>query len=160
MMPKLLVAVDGGELTDRITTYALGIAKGVKLHFLCAIDPDGFMSGSAALVYDVESDRADALKAAWSVVDACVAKARAAGIDAEGFVVEAPPVEAILHAAHEMNADLIVMATHGRSGFARVVLGSVAEGVMRAADVGVLIVPSGLRPDDPERHLHQIFQGI
>lgn len=160
MIPNLLVAVDGGELTDRITAYALRIAKGVKLSFLCAVDPAGFMSGSAALVYNVENDRADAVKFARGIVEACVAKAKAAGIDAEGLVVEESPVEAVLHAARQINADLIIMASHGRSGFARLVLGSVAEGVMRAADVGVLIVPSGLQPDDPTRHLHQIFQGL
>lgn len=160
MISNLLVAVDGGELTDRITAYALRIAKGAKLNFLCAVDPAGLMSGSAALVYDVENARTDAVKFARSIVEACVAKAKAAGIDAEGLVVEESPVEAILHAAQKIDAELIIMASHGRSGLARVVLGSVAEGVMRAADVGVLIVPSGLRPDDPSRHLHQIFQGI
>ena len=159
-MTKLLVAVDGGELTDRITTYALRIAKGTKLHFLCAVDPAGLMSASAALVYNIENDRADAVTLARSVVDACVAKAKAAGIEADGLVVEESPVEAILHTARQIDAGLIIMASHGRSGFARFVLGSVAEGVMRAADVGVLIVPSGLRADDPARHLHQIFQGL
>lgn len=160
MVPNLLVAVDGGALTDHITAYALRIAKGAKLTFVCAVDPAGFMSGSAALAYDVENDRAAAVKSARGVVDACVAKAVAAGVDAEGLVVEETPVDAILRAARELGADLIVLASHGRSGFARFVLGSVAEGVMRAADVGVLIVPSGLRPDDPTRHLHQIFHGL
>ena len=160
MVPNLLVAVDGGELTDRITAYALRIGKGAKLSFLCAVDPAGFMGDSAALVYDVENDRADAGKVARSIVDGCVAKAKAARIDAEGLVVEESPVAAILRVARQINADLIIMASHGRSGFARVVLGSVTEGVMRAADVGVLIVPSELRPDDPTRHLHQIFQGL
>ena len=70
MGPNLLVAVDGGELTERITDYALRIGKGAALTFLCAVDPAGIMSGSAALVYDVEGDHAAAVKAAQSVVDA------------------------------------------------------------------------------------------
>jgi nucleotide-binding universal stress UspA family protein len=160
MIPNLLVAVDGGKLTDRITAYALRIAKGTKLNFLCAVDPAGLMNASAALAYNIENDRADAVKLAQTVVNACVTKAEAAGIEAEGLVVEESPVKAILQSARQIDADLIIMASHGRSGFARFVLGSVAEGVMRAADIGVLIVPSGLPADDPARHLHQIFQGL
>jgi nucleotide-binding universal stress UspA family protein len=54
-----------------------------------------------------------------------------------------PPVEAIVEAARYRDADLIVMSSHGRSGIARLVMGSVTETVLRATTVPVLVI----RPD-------------
>jgi nucleotide-binding universal stress UspA family protein len=56
-----------------------------------------------------------------------------------------------LTAVHERNADLVIVSTHGRSGFARWYYGSVADQIMRGADVPVMLVPSTLSrpwPDD------------
>ncbi|GBD31051.1 hypothetical protein HRbin32_02168 [bacterium HR32] len=50
--------------------------------------------------------------------------------------------QAILDAAERYRADLIVMGTHGRTGLPRVLLGSVAETVLRRASVPVLVVPA------------------
>jgi nucleotide-binding universal stress UspA family protein len=58
----------------------------------------------------------------------------------ERYVTEGIPAEAILRAAEETKCDLIVMSTHGRTGPKRVVLGSVAEMVMRRSRCPVLIV--------------------
>ena len=52
------------------------------------------------------------------------------------------PAGAIVDAAHAGNAQLIVMTTHGRSGLRRIVLGSVAESVLRATTTPVLLVPA------------------
>ncbi len=158
---KLLVAVDGGELTDTITEYALRLAKDADIvEFVCAVDPGAFFSDAAAVVYGMEGESDAALEAAQNIVDTCVATAKEAGIRARGRVIRAAPVAAIIDAANEMNADVIVMSTHGRKGFARAVLGSVAEGVARSTNTAVLLVPSGLEETDPSRHLHQIFRGF
>jgi nucleotide-binding universal stress UspA family protein len=61
-------------------------------------------------------------------------------MDVNVRIVEAHPVDAILKAAQDANADLIVMGTHGRSGLNRLMLGSVAEGVLRESKVPVLTV--------------------
>ena len=58
----------------------------------------------------------------------------------ERLLREAPDVPAILDAAAELKADLIVMGTHGRTGFRRLVLGSVTEEVLRQAPCPVLTV--------------------
>jgi nucleotide-binding universal stress UspA family protein len=58
----------------------------------------------------------------------------------ERYVTEGNPAEAIVRAAEETKCDLIVMATHGRTGAKRVVLGSVAETVMRRSRCPVLII--------------------
>lgn len=64
----------------------------------------------------------------------------AAGLHAEVLLERGDAAGRILAVSAERKADLIVMATHGRSGLKRWVLGSVAERVMRAAEVPVLLV--------------------
>ncbi len=55
----------------------------------------------------------------------------------------APPLEGILAQARESGAGMIVMGTHGRTGFRRLIIGSVTEAVMRKAEVPVIAVPPG-----------------
>lgn len=61
-------------------------------------------------------------------------------VEAELVVVEAAPVDAVLSEAERLAADLIVMGTHGRSGVNRLLMGSVAENVVRRASCPVLTV--------------------
>jgi nucleotide-binding universal stress UspA family protein len=142
MFSKIVVAVDGGDLTMKVTAYAVRLGWRAQLHFVCALDPDQFFSDATAGVFDAANEHAAAIAAAQAVVDRCVATANEAGVTADGHVVEQPPVDAILDTAEKIGADLIVMASHGRSGLTRVVLGSVAEAVARRAGVAVLFVPT------------------
>jgi nucleotide-binding universal stress UspA family protein len=66
------------------------------------------------------------------------------GIKAEGRVVEGDPASAIIRTARQIEADLVVVATHGRTGLMRVALGSVAEKVVRGAHSSVLVARSSL----------------
>jgi hypothetical protein len=73
-------------------------------------------------------------------------------LEADGLIVRArlvigAPADAILRVSSEEQADLIVMATHGRSGLSRLALGSVAEEVIRHADLPVLLVRPVQAPD-------------
>jgi len=142
MFSKIVVAVDGGDLTVKVTAYAVRLAGRADVHFVCALDPDRFFSDATAKVFDSANEHAAALASAQAVVDRCIATANEAGVRADGHVVEQPPVHAILDTADKIGADLIVMASHGRSGLTRVVLGSVAEAVARRAGVAVLFVPT------------------
>ena len=76
------------------------------------------------------------------VVDAAVAKASAHGVVAEGHVVDGNAEAALVAAAIENEADLIVLGSHGRRGLRRLFLGSVAEAVVETATVPVLVVRS------------------
>lgn len=64
-----------------------------------------------------------------------------AGIETTVRLNQGKPVRAIVDAANELDSDLIVMASHGRSGLQRLLLGSVAEGVLRKARRPVLVQP-------------------
>lgn len=73
--------------------------------------------------------------------------AREHGIEAEARARLGPVVTTILRASHELAADLIVIGTRGRTGLARLVMGSVAEGVARHSHVPVLLVRREAHPD-------------
>jgi nucleotide-binding universal stress UspA family protein len=63
----------------------------------------------------------------------------------EHHLVQGSPAEEIASVAHQQAVDLLVMGTHGRTGIRRVLMGSVAEAVMRHADCPVLTLKQGSR---------------
>jgi nucleotide-binding universal stress UspA family protein len=67
---------------------------------------------------------------------------REKGIEAQAVIVHGPVVEAIITTAEREGADLIAMASHGRSGLGSVFYGSVAAGVLHRVDRPLLIVRS------------------
>ncbi len=80
------------------------------------------------------------LKAAAGHLTRYVTDILGEGVQSDSLVVEDRPDQAILKTATARQADLIVMGTHGRSGWSRIMLGSVAERVLREADRPVLTV--------------------
>ena len=77
-------------------------------------------------------------KASQKKIDALIARARSAGVRARGLLLEGQPSEQILRAARR--AGLLVIGTHGRTGFARFLLGSVASRVVAGARCPVVTV--------------------
>jgi len=77
------------------------------------------------------------------------------GVRYEHRLLSGDPAAAVAELARHENADLIVMSSHGRSGFGRLLMGSIAEGVMRAAPCPVLIVKPRckLRSEEPAKAL-------
>ena len=73
-------------------------------------------------------------------MDKLLKTARAAGVKATSAIVEGSPFDRIVRAARARRADLIVMGTHGRTGFSRLLLGSVASRVISASPCPVLTV--------------------
>jgi nucleotide-binding universal stress UspA family protein len=142
MNPTLvLVPLDGSSLAEGALAPAVGFAKaGAKLVLLRAVEAHGtpFVDPAEAQVAAIEEGE--------NYLAGVAARARLAGAtDVETSVWYGPPVRAIVDAAAFRKADLIVMSTHGRSGLGRIVLGSVAESVLRATATPILL----LRPQMP-----------
>jgi len=142
MYKKLFVADDGSEASTAALDEAIKLAGGVgaELHIVFVVFYPKTFGHPIVNLAAVE----DALRAeGQTILDRAAARAREAGVAASTAMVEAarePIAATLLAAAANANADLIVMGTHGRRGIGRAVLGSVAESLLRAATLPVLLV--------------------
>jgi nucleotide-binding universal stress UspA family protein len=140
--PKIiLVPTDLGEGADAALEYACDLAKpfGARIHLVSAITIPALgvpelgvaMTGSV-----VDGMMADTLHG----LEALVEHYKDRGTLAKPILKSGDPVDIINETAAEVGADLIVMTTHGRTGVARWLLGSVAEQVVRTSLVPVLTI--------------------
>jgi nucleotide-binding universal stress UspA family protein len=92
-----------------------------------------------------ELERVYATQREWArgAVEALASAVRAAGVPARGIVRTGVPAEVIVRTAEAERAAMIVMGTHGRGGFERLLLGSVADRVLRTATCPVVTVRGG-----------------
>ncbi|WP_254271578.1 universal stress protein [Haloarcula marina] len=143
MYDHILFPTDGSETAESVLDYVFDVAAAhdATLSVLNVADTN------RDSVTDVRGEIVDALEQAGErIVADAVERAREAGIDAHGEVVQGDPAATIVDHADRYDADLVVMPTHGRSGIERVLLGSVTEGVVNTAPVPVLVVnPDGDR---------------
>jgi universal stress protein A len=136
----ILVPVDFDPPSLRALDIALDLAHafGAKLTVLHAWDIAPY-EYAGALYFPAEL-WADVEAAAKRQLDAVIGRVRERLPLAVATLARGPAALAILDAIHAMKADLVVMGTHGRSGVAHLVLGSVAQRVVRASPVPVLTV--------------------
>jgi nucleotide-binding universal stress UspA family protein len=141
MYQRILVAVDGSHSSDLALQEALKLAKETKaqLHPVHVIDVTPGVEGGL----DIERLRQAARQEGNDLLNKIASLVVQEGVDAEPAVLEADRRQrsnAIANEAKRWKADLIVMGTHGRTGVARLVLGSVAEEVVRIAVAPVLLI--------------------
>ncbi len=137
---KILIATDGSEYTKNSIDYGIDLAKNTqaKLHAIYVIDTAAFasipMDAAWESMYELLKQEGD--EATRYVAE----KAEAEGLEVEKLTVEGHPAEEIIKYAEKNSMNLIVMGTLGKSGLDRFLLGSVAEKVVRASKIPVLVV--------------------
>lgn len=147
MFDRILIPVDGSQAADAAALRGFELAEvhDAEATVISVVELGPFSSirlpGESASAEDAFRERAEAF------VEAAVQLAADYAIDVTGEVKSGVPVTQIIDRAAEIDADLVVMASFGRSGIERVMLGSVAEGVARHGDVDVMLV----KPDDVEQ---------
>jgi nucleotide-binding universal stress UspA family protein len=124
---RILLGTDGSRFSDAAAVSAARIAQ-------CCEAPISVVS---ALVPSHSERRQQEGREA---VERTTAQLRQDGLDAEGVVLPGEADDVIIKLADEKGADLIVVGTHGRTGFGKVLLGSVSERVMGKAKCAVLVV--------------------
>ena len=105
-------------------------------------------AGHGAVPFNLEDYRQEMEKAAKVNLEKFIAQEAPAGLTVTPFIREGDVAEEIVRAAAEHHADLIVMATHGYSGWKKFILGSVTEKVVRIAAMPVLTVTA---PEEKKR---------
>ncbi|WP_445475240.1 universal stress protein [Methanococcoides methylutens] len=139
---KILIATDGSENADSAVLSGIDIAKKLdaKVYAICVVPthPSSSMPiGSRMMQWEVPFQvmMTEAKRAVEQVADACLSS----GVEVETIVLEGHPAEEIIKYAEENKMDLIVMGSLGKTGLTRLLLGSVAEEVLRHSKVDVMV---------------------
>jgi nucleotide-binding universal stress UspA family protein len=144
MFKRILVAVDTSETGEQALQMAIGLAteSQAQLRIVHAVDVSNVNLESEQLDHSAMTDKIK--KNGQDTLRNAEMKAAAAGIEAETNLVVMETLkpriaEAIIEDAEAWPADLIVIGTHGRRGLSRLVVGSVAEDIVRGATQPVLL---------------------
>jgi nucleotide-binding universal stress UspA family protein len=146
MFMRIVVAIDGSQTSRHAFAVALDLARtnGAALQAYYVVE-------NAPVYYDVPgwdpSKLRDELVEQGAVLGQDAAAAmKAAGVEGDVRIGESTSAEdvatLVLRAAASFSADLLVMGTHGRKGFQRLIAGSVAERCLREATLPVLVIPA------------------
>ncbi|RID99497.1 universal stress protein [Simplicispira hankyongi] len=146
MYQRILVATDGSDLSKKAVQSALSLAAltGATLVALKVVPryPRSYMEGALP----VDAQNVKQIEAQWTAnaqttVDAIKADASAQGVTAKAVVAKSDLVaEAVIAAAKKHKCDLIVMASHGRKGIKRLLLGSETQHVLTHSHIPVLVL--------------------
>ncbi|MFB6156076.1 MAG: universal stress protein [Haloferacaceae archaeon] len=137
---RILVPTDGSEGVERAVDHAIELAleHGAEIHAIYVVNPAHFsgipMEGTVEGVSELYREDAEA------AVEAVAERCRDRGVEVEPVVAEGTPSAEIVRYAERNDCDVVVMGTHGRGGIDRLLLGSVAEKVVRASEVPVLTI--------------------
>ena len=146
MYKRILVATDGSSLSKKAVANAIALAAtcGAELVALKVVPryPQTYFEGSiplsAAEIGRIEKQWADA---ATENLTAVQKSATGKGVTCKGVTVKSDVVsDAIIAAAKKHKADLIVMASHGRKGIKRLLLGSETQQVLTHSHIPVLVL--------------------
>ncbi|MGH8603726.1 MAG: universal stress protein [Gammaproteobacteria bacterium] len=145
---SLLIPTDFSDLTEHTLDYAIGLAVALNasvellhVHYSPALS---LQNGDLTMPVDPTLE-AEYEASAQQRLDKLAEKYRSCGVTVSGRLLSGVPHAEIIRAAEEGGADLIVMGTHGRTGLAHLMMGSVAERVVRGSPIPVLTVPSAER---------------
>jgi nucleotide-binding universal stress UspA family protein len=144
---RILVGTDFSAVADHALEQALDLAEQLqaKITLVHAYEipiygfPDGILVATTDLGLQMS-------RAAQAGLTASIDKHKGRGIEIFSVLRDGPPWEEINAVAADVQADLIVVGTHGRRGIARALLGSVAERILRTATRPVLVVHGETAP--------------
>jgi nucleotide-binding universal stress UspA family protein len=143
IVQRLLAAVDfsavSKDVVEAAETLAHALSAELTLIHVAAPDPD--FVGYAAGPETVREGRARELRTEHREIQAIAEGLRNRGISARALLIQGPAVEKILAEGQRLRADVIIIGSHGHGALYRALLGSVSEGVVRASQCPVLVVP-------------------
>ena len=143
MFKHILIATDGSELGERAASQGLALAGALnaKVTAITVTEPwTAFLTGEAAIAFPVDEYDKGAAANAARILAATSEMAKKQDVAcATAHIKDQFPAEGIVAACQSHGCDLIVMASHGRRGLAKLLLGSQATKVLTMSSVPVLI---------------------
>lgn len=142
-MKTFLVPIDFSAVTEEVIDTAVSFARAFegKVALIHVVQPPVVTSEFALPVEVLQEAVASGERAAKAKLDSYVEMFRTAGIACEATVNHGPPVTMIREEAERVQADYIIMGSHGHGKLYDFLVGSTASGVMKKAGCGIVIVP-------------------
>ena len=145
MYKHILISTDGSETAQKGVDQGLALAKalGAQVTLITGTEPFPVYASAAGGWIPPEMGNYDEIQKEFAdrVLGGAKAAADKAGVAAKTLhVPNSPPAEAIVETAKSQGVDVIVMASHGRRGLGRLILGSQTSEVLTHASVPVLVV--------------------
>lgn len=148
---RILIAIDNNIFSEHAAEYGFDIARkfGAQVGLVHIIEPIVFPTGSADTLTAAPFETTPVsdpelisiqTESSENVITAIVRKF-GDGLEVKQFTEYGPTAQGILDCSREFKADMIVTGTHSRSGLERLLMGSVAEHIVRHSEVPVLVVP-------------------
>ncbi|MBI3931556.1 MAG: universal stress protein [Chloroflexi bacterium] len=145
MFKRMLVPLDGSKLAEVVFTYAKELAGRLDIEVILLYVGIPTLNDFVPMHHAYIERAAEIVRRrAQQVQKKTGIKPGSKPIKARGEIAEGYPAEEILRYADKNKVDLLLMATHGRSGLKRWVLGNVADKVLRASKIPVLLVRTGI----------------
>lgn len=140
---KILAAIDFSPVTEQVlgtlTQMAAALPTQVWLIYVAPPEPAFVGYGTGPDV--VRGQVAAELHASHQQLQKLADRLRASGVETTALQLQGKTVETVISEANRLPASLIVLGSHGRGAVYNMLVGSVAEGIVRASKVPVLLVP-------------------
>jgi nucleotide-binding universal stress UspA family protein len=141
MVTRILVPYDGSEQADHALEFAFGEFPDAEVRVLHVIDPvEAGYSTQPTAFGRAEEWFESAKEGAEEMFESVRERAEEAGVTVETSVEVGRPSRVVVEEAEAEDIDQVVMGSHGREGVSRILLGSVAEAVVRRSPVPVTVV--------------------
>lgn len=142
-MKTIILPIDFSTTTDGLVDRAVSFAKEVnaKIHLIhVASNDSGFIIGDTGFQYFPEVEKAE-IKRELKELHELENKIKNQGVDCSHILKQGVASDIILDTAKEVNADYIVMGSHGRSGLYDVFIGSLTKEITKLSEIPVLVIP-------------------
>ena len=144
MFKSILLPIDGSELSEKATATAIQFAllNQARIVAVTVVQPLPLAPlGDGSVMIDSGQYATEMQAAASGHIDKVAFAAKAAGIPFEGLVsMSTSPSDEIVEAAKKYHCDIILMASHGRTGLEKLLLGSETQKVLSHTELPVLVL--------------------
>jgi nucleotide-binding universal stress UspA family protein len=144
MYQKIMVPLDGSQVAECVIPHIETIAgkSATRVELVTVVEPLDIPTRGQIAISDDEIKQIDdeGKNEATKYLKQVSSRLTRAGINASTVILSGKPAESLVRYAVNNNVDLIIMATHGRSGISKIFWGSVAEKILRATDIPVLLI--------------------
>ena len=145
MYKKIMVPLDGSELAECVLPHAEAFIKGFsacEVVFVRVVEPLilSFRDHSVLMAKELEKTESARKSSAEDYLNHIIARLKHEGAELHSEIIVGKIEDSLVDYAEDNDIDLILIATHGRSGVTRWVMGSVADKILRSSNVPVLMV--------------------